>query len=217
MHDGAILANSGHFDAELDLEALGELAEGRVREVREHVQEYDLGDRRIHVIAEGRLVNLGAAEGHPAAVMDMSFANQALGAEYVAKHHDELTRRRSTSSRTRSTARSRASSWRPSASRSTHDRRSRSGTSAPGRQAPDSTGAAAPLGYRPGSVPASKRGPARACLLAQFSFMRKVPFPAVTRSVNRTRALPPGVRAIAHHIARSGIWVRTKAPLVFDR
>jgi len=90
MRDGAIMANSGHFDAELDLKALRELAEGHVRDARENVQEFDLGGKRINLIAEGRLVNLGAAEGHPAAVMDMSFANQALSAEYVAKHHADL-------------------------------------------------------------------------------------------------------------------------------
>jgi adenosylhomocysteinase len=90
MKDGAVMANSGHFDAELDLKALREMAEGHVREVRENVQEFDLGGKRVHLIAEGRLVNLGAAEGHPAAVMDMSFANQALSAEYVALHHAEL-------------------------------------------------------------------------------------------------------------------------------
>jgi adenosylhomocysteinase len=90
MRDGAILANSGHFDAELDLAALRALAEGHVREVRENVEEFDLGGKKLNLIAEGRLVNLGAAEGHPAAVMDMSFANQALSAEYVAKHHAEL-------------------------------------------------------------------------------------------------------------------------------
>jgi adenosylhomocysteinase len=93
MKDGAVMANSGHFDAELDLKALREMAEGHVREVRENVQEFDLGGKRIHLIAEGRLVNLGAAEGHPAAVMDMSFANQALSAEYVAMHHGELENR----------------------------------------------------------------------------------------------------------------------------
>ena len=93
MRDGAILANSGHFDAELDLVALRELAEGHVREVRDNVQEFDLGPKRLNLIAEGRLVNLGAAEGHPAAVMDMSFANQALSAEYVAQHHAELERK----------------------------------------------------------------------------------------------------------------------------
>jgi adenosylhomocysteinase len=92
MQDGAILANSGHFDAELELTALAELAGGRVREVRQNVQEYLLEDgRRLHVVAEGRLVNLGAAEGHPAAVMDMSFAGQALSAEYAVTRHAELT------------------------------------------------------------------------------------------------------------------------------
>ena len=90
MRDGAVMANSGHFDAELDLAALRDLAEGHVREVRDNVQEFDLGGKKLHLIAEGRLVNLGAAEGHPAAVMDMSFANQALSAEYVAKHYAEL-------------------------------------------------------------------------------------------------------------------------------
>jgi len=90
MRDGAILANAGHFDAEIDLPALRQLAAGRVRSVRENVEEYDLGGRRLHLIVEGRLVNLSAAEGHPAAVMDMSFANQALSAEYVARHHAEL-------------------------------------------------------------------------------------------------------------------------------
>ncbi len=92
MDDGAILANSGHFDAELELAALAEMAQGRIREVRENVQEYLLADgRRIHVVAEGRLVNLGAAEGHPAAVMDMSFAGQALSAEFAIKSHASLT------------------------------------------------------------------------------------------------------------------------------
>jgi adenosylhomocysteinase len=90
MRDGAIMANSGHFDAELELKALEELAEGHIREVRENVQEYDLGGKRLFVIAQGRLVNLGAAEGHPAAVMDMSFAAQALSAEHVAKEHGSL-------------------------------------------------------------------------------------------------------------------------------
>ena len=90
MRDGAIMANSGHFDDELDLAALRAMAEGNVRDVRENVQEYDVGRKRLNVIAEGRLVNLGAAEGHPAAVMDMSFANQALSAEYVVGHHADL-------------------------------------------------------------------------------------------------------------------------------
>ena len=90
MKDGAIMANSGHFDAELDLKALRQMAEGHVRDVRDNVQEFDLGGKKVNLIAEGRLVNLGAAEGHPAAVMDMSFANQALSAEYVVAHHAEL-------------------------------------------------------------------------------------------------------------------------------
>jgi adenosylhomocysteinase len=87
------MANSGHFDAELDLAALRQMAEGHVRDVRENVQEFDVGGKRLHLIAEGRLVNLGAAEGHPAAVMDMSFANQAFAAEYAVKHQSELERR----------------------------------------------------------------------------------------------------------------------------
>jgi adenosylhomocysteinase len=90
MHDGALLANSGHFDAELDLKALTRLAEGHIREVRTDVREYDLGEKKLYLLAEGRLVNLGAAEGHPAAVMDMSFAGQALSVEYVAANHATL-------------------------------------------------------------------------------------------------------------------------------
>ena len=93
MQDGAMLANSGHFDAELELSALDALAEGHVREVRDNVREYDLGQKRLYLLAEGRLVNLGAAEGHPAAVMDMSFAGQALAAEHVAKNHASLDKR----------------------------------------------------------------------------------------------------------------------------
>ena len=90
MSDGALLSNSGHFDAELELSALERLAEGHVREVRDNVREYDLGEKKLYLLAEGRLVNLGAAEGHPAAVMDMSFAGQALAAEYVAANHGSL-------------------------------------------------------------------------------------------------------------------------------
>ena len=90
MKDGAILANSGHFNSEINLKALDGMATG-VRQVRPSVQEYKLGDgRRLHVLGEGRLINLAAAEGHPAAVMDMSFANQALCAEYMAKHASTL-------------------------------------------------------------------------------------------------------------------------------
>jgi len=90
MKDGAILANSGHFNSEINLKALDSLATG-VRQVRPSVQEYKLADgRRLHVLGEGRLINLAAAEGHPAAVMDMSFANQALCAEYMAKNSSSL-------------------------------------------------------------------------------------------------------------------------------
>jgi len=91
MKDGAMLANSGHFDVEIDKGALRELATGGVRRIRGSVEEHTLADgRRIHLLGEGRLVNLAAAEGHPAAVMDMSFANQALCVEWIARHHAEL-------------------------------------------------------------------------------------------------------------------------------
>jgi adenosylhomocysteinase len=94
MKDGAILANSGHFDVEIDKGALRELATGGVRRLRESVDEYTLADgRRLHLLGEGRLVNLAAAEGHPAAVMDMSFANQALSVEWMVKHHATLEKR----------------------------------------------------------------------------------------------------------------------------
>ena len=90
MKDGAILANSGHFNSEINLKALDSIATG-VRQVRPSVQEYKLGDgRRLYLLGEGRLINLASAEGHPAAVMDMSFANQALCAEYIAAHAKEL-------------------------------------------------------------------------------------------------------------------------------
>ncbi|MDQ6728380.1 MAG: adenosylhomocysteinase [Actinomycetota bacterium] len=92
MKDGAILANSGHFDIEIDLEALAKMAadRGGRRMARAQAEEFQVDDRRILVIAEGRLVNLGAAEGHPAAVMDMSFANQALAAEWVLAQKGNL-------------------------------------------------------------------------------------------------------------------------------
>jgi adenosylhomocysteinase len=90
MRDGAILANSGHFDVEIDMKGLKEIAT-RVTRVRDFLDEYQLEDgRRIYVAGEGRLVNLAAAEGHPSAVMDMSFANQALAAEYILKQGDKL-------------------------------------------------------------------------------------------------------------------------------
>jgi adenosylhomocysteinase len=89
LKDGAILANSGHFNDEINIEALGRT----VRTVRPFVQEYSLGDRRVYLLAEGRLVNLGAAEGHPAAVMDMSFADQALSVEHLVSHHAQMERK----------------------------------------------------------------------------------------------------------------------------
>ena len=93
MKDGVILANSGHFNSEINLKALDEMATG-VRQVRPSVQEYKMRDgRRLHVLAEGRLINLAAAEGHPAAVMDMSFANQALCAAYIAANAAKLEKR----------------------------------------------------------------------------------------------------------------------------
>ena len=90
MKDGAILSNTGHFDVEIDKQGLRALA-AETRQAREFVEEFTMADgRRIHLLGEGRLVNLAAAEGHPAAVMDMSFANQALAVEWVVKHHGEL-------------------------------------------------------------------------------------------------------------------------------
>jgi adenosylhomocysteinase len=90
MRDGAVLANAGHFDVEIDKSALEELATGR-RRIRDFVDEYRLRDgRRLHLLGEGRLINLSAAEGHPAAVMDMSFANQALSVEWIVQRSGEL-------------------------------------------------------------------------------------------------------------------------------
>jgi adenosylhomocysteinase len=90
MKSGAVMANSGHFDAEINLKALGAMAESR-QTLKPYVEEYGLPDgRKLVVLAEGRLVNLGAAEGHPASVMDMSFANQALCAEYMVNQHQSL-------------------------------------------------------------------------------------------------------------------------------
>ncbi|HEX6535446.1 MAG TPA: adenosylhomocysteinase [Gemmatimonadaceae bacterium] len=86
MKDGAVVCNSGHFNVEIDIPALTQLAGGTSREVRPFVEEFVVNDRRIFLLGEGRLINLAAAEGHPASVMDMSFANQSLGAEYLVKH-----------------------------------------------------------------------------------------------------------------------------------
>jgi adenosylhomocysteinase len=93
MKDGAIVANSGHFNVEINIPALEEMASEK-RLVRPFVEQYELNDgRRIHLLGEGRLINLASAEGHPASVMDMSFANQALAIEYMVKHASELSKK----------------------------------------------------------------------------------------------------------------------------
>jgi adenosylhomocysteinase len=93
MKDGAVMANAGHFDVEIDKPGLAALATGGIRRLREFVDEYRLADgRRLHLLGEGRLVNLAAAEGHPAAVMDMSFADQALAVEWVVANRGKLER-----------------------------------------------------------------------------------------------------------------------------
>ena len=90
MKDGAVLANSGHFNVEIDIDGIEELSDSKT-EVRPFVEQYTLSDgRRINLLAEGRLINLSAAEGHPSAVMDMSFADQALSAEFMANEHQNL-------------------------------------------------------------------------------------------------------------------------------
>jgi adenosylhomocysteinase len=91
MKDGAIVCNSGHFNVELDLETLAAMASAR-RLVRDFVEEFEVSGKRILVLGEGRLINLASAEGHPASVMDMSFANQALAAEYLVKHEATLAK-----------------------------------------------------------------------------------------------------------------------------
>ena len=93
MKDRAIVSNSGHFDVEIDVADLKKIAK-KTRPLRDFVQEYTLSNgKRIYLLAEGRLVNLGAAEGHPAMVMDMSFANQALSSEWVVRHHKSLEKK----------------------------------------------------------------------------------------------------------------------------
>ena len=90
MSNGAVMANSGHFNVEIDIPALEAMATSH-REVRPYVEEYTMPDgRRLYLLAEGRLINLSAAEGHPSAVMDMSFANQALGMEYLIQNQGKL-------------------------------------------------------------------------------------------------------------------------------
>ncbi|MGH7847703.1 MAG: adenosylhomocysteinase, partial [Candidatus Binatia bacterium] len=92
LKDGAILANSGHFDIEIDLKSLKKMAVKEEKNVRNHVDAYVLpGGKRIYLVGEGRLVNLAAAEGHPASVMDMSFATQALASEWAVKNRQQLT------------------------------------------------------------------------------------------------------------------------------
>lgn len=94
MKDGAIVSNSGHFNVEINIPALRELSVGEPRRVRPFVDEYQLKDgRRIYLLGEGRLINLASAEGHPASVMDMSFANQALSVEYLVKHAAQLEKK----------------------------------------------------------------------------------------------------------------------------
>ena len=91
MKDGAVLCNSGHFNVEIDIPALEKLSKGK-KPARPFVDEYAMKDgRRLYLLGEGRLINLTSAEGHPAAVMDMSFANQALSAEYLVQHAKELS------------------------------------------------------------------------------------------------------------------------------
>jgi len=93
MKDGAVVANSGHFNVELDIPALEKMSRRR-RAIREFVEEFTLPNgHRINLLGEGRLINLAAAEGHPASVMDMSFANQALSAEYMVKNSKKLERK----------------------------------------------------------------------------------------------------------------------------
>ena len=91
MKDGAVLANSGHFNVEIDLEGLKKIARGPIV-VRDFVEEWQLDGKKLFVLADGRLINLAAAEGHPASVMDMSFANQALAAEHVVRHATSLSK-----------------------------------------------------------------------------------------------------------------------------
>jgi len=94
MKDGAIVANSGHFNVEINIPALAKMSTGEPKLVRPFVEQYDTKDgRKINILGEGRLINLAAAEGHPASVMDMSFANQALAAEFMAKNAKTLEKR----------------------------------------------------------------------------------------------------------------------------
>ncbi|NOH02210.1 MAG: adenosylhomocysteinase [Chloroflexi bacterium] len=94
MKDGALVANSGHFNVEINIPALEKMSKGKPSLVRPFVDQYEIKDgRKINILGEGRLINLASAEGHPASVMDMSFANQALSAEYMAKNADKLEKK----------------------------------------------------------------------------------------------------------------------------
>jgi len=94
MKDGAIVANSGHFNVEINIPALAKMSKGEPKLVRPFVDQYETQDgRKINILGEGRLINLASAEGHPASVMDMSFANQALAAEYMVKNAKSLEKR----------------------------------------------------------------------------------------------------------------------------
>ena len=94
MKDGAIVANSGHFNVEINIPSLAKLSKNEPKLVRPYVEQYETKDgRKINLLAEGRLINLASAEGHPASVMDMSFANQALAAEFMVKNSKTLEKR----------------------------------------------------------------------------------------------------------------------------
>jgi adenosylhomocysteinase len=94
MKDGALVSNSGHFNVEINIPGLADIAQGPPKKVREFVDQYTLADgRHINILGEGRLINLAAAEGHPASVMDMSFANQALSAVFMTKNSDSLEKK----------------------------------------------------------------------------------------------------------------------------
>ncbi len=92
MKDGAILANAGHFNVEISIPDLEKLSKN-VRQIRDYITEYDLGDKKLYLIAEGRLVNLVVGDGHPIEVMDMSFSDQALAIRFIAENHEKLERK----------------------------------------------------------------------------------------------------------------------------
>ncbi|RLI76142.1 adenosylhomocysteinase [Archaeoglobales archaeon] len=92
MKNGAILANAGHFNVEINIEDLEEICKSK-REIRDYVTEYDLGDKKLYLLGEGRLINLVVADGHPIEVMDMSFSNQALAVRYLVENHEKLEKK----------------------------------------------------------------------------------------------------------------------------